>query len=258
MNEERCKWMEEASYKLKLLLKFEGDFIIPDKKTLRAFLNRPTLIFKMMYKDSPDILKEELDKLRIFEEENRKSVEITEDNLRKLEEFYEKGFTSDYAALEIVKWCDTPEESGKYIVSPEIYTFQMMIAFLVLAVIVGIAVILMGTLKDKENVKIESSKISNAYSKSNDFTGYVENNLNAWDGNIEMKSSKNLFELQYNNVPSFNTCIMLIEKQKETGWSSIIIDGKELKELYKIKDSDIALACRSKKESVNIVFQKYK
>lgn len=258
MNEEKQIWMQKASHQLKLLLNFEGNFIIPDKKTLKAFLKRPTLIFKMMYEESPDILAEELEKYRIFEDGNRESVELSEDDLNLLNQFYEKGFNPDDAALEIVKWCDTPEESGKYLVSPEIYTFHMMITFLVLAVIVGIAVILMGTLKDKENVKIESNKISNAYSKSNDFTGHIENNLNVWDGNIEMKSSKNLFELQYDNVPSFNTCLMLIEKQKETGWSSIIIDGKELKELDKIKDSDIALACRSKKESVNIVFQKYK
>ena len=46
------KWMEEAAYKLDLLYEFDEIFLVPDAKTLNAFLKHPTLILKTPNIDS--------------------------------------------------------------------------------------------------------------------------------------------------------------------------------------------------------------
>lgn len=110
-------WIKEASYKLALLLEFEEHFLVPDGKTLNVFLKRPTLIIKMMYKDIPDMCQEALDSYEDFEKNRKHTFQLVEEDIKKLEESYNKGLTPSDAAIEIIKWCNIPEEAGKFLVS---------------------------------------------------------------------------------------------------------------------------------------------
>jgi hypothetical protein len=50
MNDKKEVWLKEATEKLNLLREFDDMFLVPDGKTLNAFLKRPTLIIKMEFK----------------------------------------------------------------------------------------------------------------------------------------------------------------------------------------------------------------
>lgn len=88
MIDKKEEWLKDASYKLALLLEFEEHFLVPDGKTLNAFLKRPTLIIKLMYKDIPDMGQEALDSYEDFEKNRKHTFQLDEDDIKKLEKSY--------------------------------------------------------------------------------------------------------------------------------------------------------------------------
>lgn len=279
MSIENEKWLEEASYKLALLTEFEDHFIVPDGKTLKAFLMRPTLILKMMNKEYPDLYQEDLEKYENFEK-NKKNIILHADDLKELQESYEKGLSPNEAVINIIKWCDTPEDAGQFLVSPEPQMLQLIMYISFFLILVIGAVNFYINLREHSDIKRESKNISTIYIKANDPNNTVELNnekaikagiiptkmivengkvSNIWEGNVMIESTKNSFKLTYLNVPTMDACFNLIKKQSATGWSSVSVGDQEFKDYNKIENLSLEKACDDNTvNNVRIVFNKNK
>lgn len=275
------KWMEEAAYKLDLLYEFDEIFLVPDAKTLNAFLKHPTLIIKTGQKDYPAALKELLEKYDKFEKNKTSGVPLSEDDLSKLSKSYEKGMTPTQAAIDIVKLCDTPEESGQFFVSPQIYTFNVLVIIGLLIGLTVAALTLYVMTKEKLKVKDESAHVSTIYQKAAEFNAKnsvdldnekaiksglipkemkIDNNKisNVWDGAVTIESNPKFFKLTYDQVPTSDSCVDLLSRQKDIGWDTIVV-GEQTFENYKnITNIDVTKACDLREKHVNIVFKKIK
>lgn len=273
-------WIKEASYKLALLLEFEEHFLVPDGKTLNVFLKRPTLIIKMMYKDIPDMCQEALDSYEDFEKNRKHTFQLVEEDIKKLEESYNKGLTPSDAAIEMIKWCNTPEEAGKFLVSPETHFLPIIMMFGLFLGLIAIIITLYGVTKDRVNVQYETENVSTLYKnvtklyqEKGDFklntviafkdraipeTLPIVNNklMNRWDGEVTLLGSGvNNFEVTYTHVKNRETCIMFVKKQKETGWTSVKVGNDTFENISQIKDYHLVKSC-DVAEYIPITFKK--
>lgn len=280
MTTEKDIWLNDAKHKLTLLMEFEEHLLIPDAKTLNAFLLKPTLILKMMYKDHPDILSEALVKYQHMSSNKAISPDISKEDIKDLEEAFVKGLTPNQAAIEQIKWCDTPEESGKYIVSPQVNMLPMIMLIGLIAGLIAITIIAYGMVKDKINVQHESEHVSALYKNINDSynqkgnfkldnttaikEGLIPNTMtisdqkikNSWDGEVLIAgTSSNAFEVKYTHVEANINCIDFVKKEQNIGWSSVIVGDKTLNNYKELKNIDIAKACKYN-GFVDITFKK--
>lgn len=255
MSNKKEDWMKEASYQLSLLFEFEEHFIVPDARTLNAFLKRPTLIIKMLYKEMPESAQEVLEQYEIFNKDRNQTYELMPEDIKKLEASYAQGLTPIEAAIDIVKWCDTPEQAGKFLVSPESYTLPMILLISLMFLLFVLAITLYGTVKEKVNIQKETETLT-AIHQNNDNASATQT-LNAWDGNISVQKIKNVLEITYAKVPSHESCFMMVIKQENAGWDSISVGNKTFNDTTKIKKVDLGLACDyNEKDNVNLVFRK--
>ncbi len=140
MTQEKEIWLKEAIKKLELLLEFEEDFFVPDAKTLKAFLSKDTLILKMMYKDNPDLLSEAIERLEKVKNSKDPLNRISEMELEELNKSYLQGLTPSQAAINQVKWCETPEEAGEFLVSPSPMPLSLLLLFCFIAAMFATAI----------------------------------------------------------------------------------------------------------------------
>jgi hypothetical protein len=255
MNYTKEEWFKEASYQLSFLFEFEEHFIVPDARTLNVFLKRPTLIIKMLYKDMPENVQEVLEQYENFNKDRNQTYQLMPEDIKKLEESYAQGLTPIEAVIDIVKWCDTPEQAGKFLVSPESYTLPMILLIGLMFILIMLAITLYGTVKDKVNIQKETETLT-AIHKNNENTSTIQT-LNAWDGNVSVQKIKNVLEITYTKVPAIESCFMMVIKQENVGWDSISVGSKTFDDTTKIKKGDLGLACDyNEKDNVNLVFRK--
>ena len=255
MNYTKEEWFKEASYQLSFLFEFEEHFIVPDARTLNAFLKRPTLIIKMLYKEMPENAQEVLKQYATFNKDRNQTYELIPEDIKKLEESYAQGLTPIEAVIDIVKWCDTPEQAGKFLVSPESYTLPMILLIGLMFLLIVLAITLYGTVKDKVNIQKETETLT-AIHQNNDNASSTQT-LNAWDGNVSVQKIKNVLEITYTKVPAHESCFMMVIKQANAGWNSISVGNKNFDDTTKIKKVDLGLACDyNEKDNVNLVFRK--
>lgn len=277
MIDNKENWLKEATYKLALLEAMEGIFLVPDARTLKAFLKKPTLIIKMAYGDVPESYQNVLKDYANFKQ-NKDSIITTEDDLKQLNESYSKGLTPDEAAVEIIKWCDTPEEAGKFVTSPDITPILLFIGLIM--ILVTTAITMYSITVDKVNVQNEYENSSsiyknmiNLYQNKGDFKldtvraikegvipktmPIVDNKvMNRWEGEVNVLGTGiNNFEVKYSHVESHDVCMDLLIIEKKIGWSSVLINEQKFDNYVKMKTVDIAASC-DKKDFVDITFRK--
>jgi len=280
MTTEKDIWLNDAKHKLTLLIEFEEHLLIPDAKTLNAFLLKPTLILKMMYKEDSEMLAKVLETYQDMSSNKTISPDLSPEDINTLEEAFVKGLTPNQAAIEQIKWCDTPEEAGKYLVSPQASMVPMMMLIFLIVGLIAITITVYGTVKDKLNVQHESEHVSALYKNINDIykqkgnfkldnataikEGLIPNTMtiadktimNNWDGEVLISgTSSNAFEVKYTHVEADFNCIDFIKKEKNVGWSSVTVGDKTLNNYKEIKNIDLAKACKSD-DFVDITFKK--
>jgi hypothetical protein len=280
MTTEKDIWLADAKHQLTLLLEFEDHVLIPDAKTLNTFLLKPTLILKMMYKDHPNMLSEALIKYQDMAASKTISPNISQEDINALEEAFVKGLTPNQAAIEQVKWCDTPEEAGKYLVSQQANVTPLIMLIGLIVGLVAITITFYGFARDKLNIQHESEHLSTLYKnitnvynqkgtlKLDNATAIKEGLIpetmmitdqkikNSWDGEVLITgTSSNAFEVKYTHVEDDISCINLVKKEQKIGWNSVIIANKKLDNYKEIKNVDIAEACNSN-GFVDITFKK--
>lgn len=279
MIDKKEEWLKEASYKLALLTEFEEHFLVPDGKTLNAFLKRPTLILKMMYKDVPDMGQEALDSYEDFEKNRKYTYQLIEEDVKKLEESYSKGLTPNEAAIDMIKWCDTPEEAGRYIASAHPDMFSTLFIMGIFIGILVTAFYLYGTVKEKVAVRDASEHLLTVYKNAEEFNEKNNTNLNnekaiksgivpkemkieenkitnAWEGAVEIESTPSFFKLTYAHVPTLNSCVEFLEKQKNTGWDSVVVGNQKFENYSKITKLEVLKACDLENDHVDMIFEK--
>jgi len=276
MTDNKENWLKEASYKLALLEAMDI-FLVPDARSLKAFLKKPTLIIKMAYGDVPEHCQELLNDYENFKQ--KKDLIVTDEtNLKLLIQSYEQGLTPDEAAVEIAKWCDTPEEAGKFVASPDVMPFILCLSLIF--VLFAIAIRMYHVTVDRVNVQNEYENSStiyknmvNLYQNKGDFKvdtvraikeGVIPKNMpiiddkimNRWDGEVVILGNNiNSFEVKYSHVIANDVCQGLLQKEKNIGWRSITVDEMKFDNYDKIKTIDIAKLC-DKKDFVDITFKK--
>lgn len=280
MNAKKDIWLNDAKHKLTLLIEFEEHLLIPDAKTLNAFLLKPTLILKMMYKEDPEMLAEALAKYQEMAANKTVSSDIIQEDINALEDAFEKGLTVNQAAIQQVKWCDTPEEAGKYMVSSQVNMAPMLMILGLIAGLIAITITFYGFAKDKLNIQHESEHISTlcknittAYNQKGTFKldnataireGLIPETMtiadqtikNSWDGEVVLSgTSSKAFEVKYTHVEDDMICIELVKKEQNVGWNSVVIANNNLDNYKEIKNIEIVKACNSN-GFVDIIFKK--
>lgn len=280
MSTEKDIWLDDAKHKLTLLIEFEEHLLIPDAKTLNAFLLKPTLILKMMYKEDPERLAEVLKTYQNLSSNKTISPDLSPEDIKTLEESFDKGLTPNQAAIELIKWCDTPEETGKYLVSPQSHMVPMMMLLLLIFGLIAITIIAYGMVKDKINVQHESEHVSTLYKnitdtynqkgafKLDNATAFKEGLVpatmmisdktikNSWDGEVLIAgTSINTFEVKYTHVEGGDVCFSLLKKEQNVGWGSVVVADNKLDNYKNIKNFEIAKPCTSN-DFVDITFKK--
>lgn len=280
MIDKKEEWLKESSYKLALLKEFEDHFLVPDGKTLNAFLKRPTLILKMMNKGYPDICQEALDQYENFEK-NKSSITLDKDELKELEQSYEKGLSPSETAINIIKFCDTPAEAGIYIASSNPDMFSTLFIIGLFIGILGTAFYLYGTVKEKVAVRDSSEHLLTVYKNAEEFNEKHNDNLNnekaiksgivpkemkieenkitnAWEGAVEIESTLSFFKITYAHVPTHDSCVEFLEKQKNTGWNSVVVGTQKFENYSKITKLELLKACNLEDDHVDMIFEKNK
>lgn len=280
MTTEKDIWLNDAKHKLTLLIEFEEHLLIPDAKTLNAFLLKPTLILKMMYKEDPEMLTKVLETYQEISSNKTISPDLSPEDIKTLEEAFVKGLSPNQAAIEQIKWCDTPEEAGKYLVSPQAHMMPMMMLLCLIFGLIAITIIAYGMVKDKINVQHESEHVSTLYKNITDTytqkgafkldnTRAVKEGIvpatmmmtdqsikNSWDGEVLITgASINAFEVKYTHVEGGDVCFSLLKKEQNIGWGSVVVADNKLDNYKNLKNFEIEKPCTSN-DFVDITFKK--
>lgn len=282
MNDKKEVWLKEATEKLNLLREFDDMFLVPDGKTLNAFLKRPTLIIRTAFKDDPASLKDTLDNYEDFQKNKHNLPPLHNDDLIDLNKSYEKGVSPNQAAVSIIKWCDTPEEAGAIVASSSgRFGISYFITMGCIIALCSLMIILYNAAKESSNIGKEVENSVFIYNKTVDFFN-VKNNLdlnnekaidvdifpdgmkksadtvyNQWDGLVFIKgTSLNNFKLSYTHMPSDKVCFGFIKKQKDIGWTSVVIDNREFNNYNTMNNAQLLKACDTTNDYVDILLKK--
>jgi hypothetical protein len=80
---------------------------------------------------------------------------------------------------------------------------------------------------------------------------------NQWDGIVFIKgASINNFKLSHTHIPSDKVCFGFIKKQKDIGWTSVVIDNKEFNNYNKMNNAQLLKACDTTNDYVDILLKK--